>query len=86
MDVLLADIEHQQGRPYTADPDHCAKCAGIDRDEQIARQQAGCSHQSTVEGRSVSGEIVMFYCHDCGMSGDALRQALSLIAVAGAPL
>jgi rubrerythrin len=64
-DALAAAIaaeEHRQGRPYTADPEHCERCADVDQ----AWMQATCQHDRRVDMRSLEDAYELWYCDDCG--------------------
>lgn len=60
--IAIADEEHRQGRPYLADPDHCARCAEID----ALWAQAVCEHDDYVELRELCSPISTRLCQDCG--------------------
>jgi hypothetical protein len=64
-DVLAAALaveEHQQGRPYLADPEHCARCAEVDR----AWMQAICEHADWVDLTAFGSPQLQRLCDQCG--------------------
>ena len=72
-DALAAAIaaeEHRQGRPYTADPEHCDGCADVDR----CWEQATCEHGSYVEMYSLGSARSVRSCLHCGTVYDAKDQ------------
>lgn len=62
IDGVLAAEEHRQGRPFTADPDHCHGCAEVDQ----AWQQAVCEHAERIEVSALGVWPRRFMCRDCG--------------------
>jgi hypothetical protein len=61
--IALADEEHRQGRPYTADPQHCETCAEVD----LAWTQATCPHNGElIDVTSLDDLFLQRLCNTCG--------------------
>lgn len=62
LDTELAAEEHRQGRPYLADPEHCERCAEVDR----AWAAAVCRHESYVKIHEFGVPYHKCVCNRCG--------------------
>ena len=58
----LAAEEHAQGRPYTADPQHCERCAEVDRAWAVAT----CEHADYVDITQMCDPMLQRLCNSCG--------------------
>lgn len=62
MAVILAAEEHRQGRPYLADPEHCARCAEVDRAWAVAT----CEHEDHYDVTALNSPRFQRICQRCG--------------------
>lgn len=65
LDERIAAAEHDGGRAYLAEPEHCERCAEVDR----AWAQAVCEHENaeTITLLDVCGRREhLTQCEDCG--------------------
>jgi hypothetical protein len=82
--AALAAEEHRQGRPYTADPEHCERCADIDaawHEAQRVERRANCDHTEsetvTLSSVGCGRHAHLVRCADCGVD---LEQITEMIA------